>query len=367
MDPNARITDVGPGSTGKRPRTLVILSPGFPKDESDSTCLPAQQLFVSALNRCFPTLQVVILAFEYPFSKEPYRWHGNLVIPFDGWNKGRLNKVLVWTKAWNTLNGLRHDRDVLGLLSFWCTACSLVGTWYGRRKDLPHFTWILGQDARRNRYIRFIRPRPEHLVAMSDSLATEFRANYGILPRHIVTNGIDAAQYPRPARDASARDIDVLGVGSLIPLKQYDLFLAVIRQMADRRPDIRSVICGKGPEEDRLRELIRKERLEDKVELAGERPHDEVLRLMQRSRVFLHTSSYEGFSTVCLEALYAGAHVLSLVKPTPLPVKHWQVADRWQDMAGLALGILQDPAPDHSPVLLYTMDDSARGMMRLFE
>jgi glycosyltransferase involved in cell wall biosynthesis len=367
MDPNATITDVDPGEAGNRPRTLVILSPGFPKDESDSTCLPAQQLFVRALNHSFPALQVVILAFEYPFSKQPYRWQGNLVIPFDGWNKGRINKVQVWAKAWKTLNSLRRDRDVMGMLSFWCTACSLVGTWYGRWGKLPHFTWILGQDARKNPYIRYIRPRAEELVAMSDSLAAEFQANYGILPRHIVTNGIDTSLYPLPPTDAPGRDIDVLGVGSLIPLKQYDLFLAVIRQLADERPDIRSVICGRGPEERRLREIIRNEGLENNVELTGERPHDEVLRLMQRSRIFLHTSSYEGFSTVCLEALYAGAQVLSLVGPLSTPVRHWHIAGRWQDLAALASERLGDPAPDHSPVLLYSMQDSARGMMRLFE
>ena len=33
----------------KDKKTLVILTPGFPKDEADSTCLPMQQQLIRAL------------------------------------------------------------------------------------------------------------------------------------------------------------------------------------------------------------------------------------------------------------------------------------------------------------------------------
>ena len=50
------------------PKTLVILSPGFPKDEADTTCLPAHQVFIKSLNKNFPSLKIIILSFQYPFS-----------------------------------------------------------------------------------------------------------------------------------------------------------------------------------------------------------------------------------------------------------------------------------------------------------
>ena len=49
--------------------TLIILSPGFAANEEDTTCLPPQQVFVKALNRNFPSLQIIILAFQYPRLK----------------------------------------------------------------------------------------------------------------------------------------------------------------------------------------------------------------------------------------------------------------------------------------------------------
>jgi glycosyltransferase involved in cell wall biosynthesis len=365
MNRQHQTSQVSKGKTGTEPRTLVILTPGFPKDEEDSTCLPTQQAFVRALNKYYPGLQIVILAFEYPFSKETYLWHQNKVIPFDGWKKGKIKKSIIGISAWRALNRLRHERELLGLLSFWCGGPALIGNLFGRKYGVAHFTWILGQDARKgNRYIRWMRPRAAELVAMSDSLVEEFYRNYAVRPGHLVPNGIDPALYPAGGAE---RDIDVLGVGSLIPLKQYDLFLSVICELRKHLPGIRSVICGKGPEEVRLRELIREKGLEDRVILTGERSHEDVLRLMQRCRVFLHPSSYEGFSGVCLEALYAGAHVVCLRPAMTTQVEHWHIAEKWEDMAGMAMDILSDPGTDHRPVLPYSMKDSAQAMMRLFD
>src|SRR5450755_1723193 len=314
-------------------KTLVILSPGFPKDEYDSTCLPAQQLFVRALNVEFPDLKVIILAFEYPFSKLPYLWHRNRVIPFEGWNGGKIKKFSVWIDVWRVLHKIRKQNELLGLLSFWCTGPALVGKYFSKWHALKHFIWILGQDAREgNRFIPFIRPKASELIAMSDFLAREFQKNHFVFPKHIISNAIDQSRF---SDQQVQRDIDILGVGSLIPLKQFDLFLAWLRELKNQIPELKAVICGKGPEENRLRKIIRDLNLQNHVILTGELSHDKVLRWMQRSRVLLHTSSYEGFSTVCLEALYAGAHVVSLCHPMASWVNHWHIADRWEEMPEL--------------------------------
>src|SRR5580658_9226011 len=117
----------------KNDKILVILSPGFAANEGDSTCLPPQQLLVKALNRNYPGLQVVILALEYPFSRTPYMWHDNLVVPFNAWNKARVIKLAALASIWRTLNKLRRENDIVGLFSFWCSECALIGTYFGRR------------------------------------------------------------------------------------------------------------------------------------------------------------------------------------------------------------------------------------------
>ena len=57
---------------------------------------------------------------------------------------------------------------------------------------------------------------------------------------------------------------------------------------------------------------------------------------MQRSRVFLHPSSYEGFSGVCLEAIYAGARVISFTRPMKKDIEGWKVAASLSEMTQMA-------------------------------
>jgi hypothetical protein len=49
---------------------FIILSPGFPESEADSTCLPMQQQFVRALKEMYPGLDIVVLTFQYPYHQK---------------------------------------------------------------------------------------------------------------------------------------------------------------------------------------------------------------------------------------------------------------------------------------------------------
>ncbi len=345
-------------------QTLVILTPGFPGTETDSTCLPAQQIFIKAVNNNFGNLKIIIVSVQYPFLASEYEWYGNKVIPLNGRNKGKIYKLLLWIRAWDVLKKIKTENNIIGLFSFWCAECALIGKYFGRRYHIKHYSWILGQDARKgNQFIRWIRPNAESLVAMSGFLAEEFYKNYGIKPVHIIPNGIDVSAYPV---HYPVRDIDILGAGSLIQLKQYDVFIQIVKELSYRIPDVKAVICGKGPEENNLHSAIDKLSLQNNILLAGEKPHGEVLQYMCRARVFLHTSTYEGFSTVCLEALYAGAHVISFCNPKVGWIKNWHIVNDKEEMLALALKILRDPNMVYEPVLPYSMDDSAIKLMKLF-
>ncbi|MEO5998840.1 MAG: glycosyltransferase [Chitinophagaceae bacterium] len=345
-------------------KTLVILTPGFPENEADSTCLPAQQIFIKALKNNFPSIQLLVLSFQYPFNKTPYFWHGIRVIPFNGRNKGKFYRLRLWLRVFKALKKIRTDNNVIGLFSFWCTECALVGTYFGKYSGLKHKCWISGQDAGKgNRYVFFIRPKPGELVAMSEFLAKEFYKNHFVLPRYIIHNGIDPSQFRDPP---VIRDIDIVAAGSLITLKQYEIFIDIIKELKIGMPEIKTMICGKGPEENNLRAQIKKGRLEDTISLAGEKPHGEILQIMQRSKLFLHPSSYEGFSSVCLEALYAGAHVISFWSPETGKIKHWHIVSSKKEMLNKAREILQSSDTEYAPVLASSMPDSAKAVMKLF-
>jgi glycosyltransferase involved in cell wall biosynthesis len=348
----------------QKPKTFIILSPGFPKDESDSTCLPAQQAFVLALKNNFPSIKVIVISFQYPHRSAHYTWKGVEVVSLNGRGRAKFFRLMVWIRVWLTLKRINRETDIAGMLSLWVGECALVGKYFSGKYNLKHKIWILGQDAKsENNYVQRIKPLDTELIAMSEFLQQSFLRNHNVKPNYIIENAIDIDLYNI---SEGSRNIDILGVGSLIPLKQYDLFIRIV-QKVNEAIKVQSVICGKGPEENNLRTLIGELALNNVIELKGEQQHPEVLKLMQTGKIFLHTSSYEGFSSVCLEALYSGAHVISFCRPFTTAVEHWHFVDTEAEMIEKVLEILKDPATEYSPVLLFYVRDSVREMMRLYD
>ncbi|MDB5151564.1 MAG: glycosyltransferase family 4 protein, partial [Mucilaginibacter sp.] len=107
--------------------------------------------------------------------------------------------------------------------------------------------------------------------------------------------------------------------------------------------------------------------LENNIELTGELPHASVLALMQRTKVFVHPSAYEGFGVVCPEALHAGAQVVSFVRPMDAEIKNWHFAKSKGDLVNTVHALLEDPAPDCNSVSPYMVVDTCKAMMKLFD
>jgi glycosyltransferase involved in cell wall biosynthesis len=344
--------------------TLVILSPGFPKNEADSTCLPAVQNFVAALNVQFPLVKIIVLAFDYPYISTSYQWHGNTVTAFNGLKKRKLRKIFKWLSIWRKLNELKRKNNIIGLLSFWCGDCAYVGSRYAKRNRLKHYCWLMGQDAgKENSYAGRIKTSPHELIAISDFIQTTFEKNHKIQPQHVIPIGIDGDKFPK---EEATRDIDILGAGSLIPLKQFDVFLDIVTGIKKEFADVNVIIAGDGPQKRKLLSLITALGLQKNVSLAGEFPYHEVLALMQRTKILLHPSSYEGFSGVCLEALYAGAHVISFCKPMNENTDHWHIVKDKEEMEEKALEILQNPGTAYTSKNPFPIDYTAKKIVKLF-
>ena len=346
----------------EKKEAIIILTPGFPENEDDKNCLPERQTFVKALKKANPLTAIIILSFQYPFSKKHYLWQGMDVFSFNGRNRPRLSRVMIWMCVWKKLRTLNRKYRIKAVLSFWLGECAFVGNIFTKRHHLRHYIWLLGQDARPgNKYVSLIKPDLKALISISDFIADEFFKNYLIMPKHVVPTGIDATLF---TEEPHHRNIDILGAGSLIPLKKYDLFIEIIHELVSSFPNISVVICGNGPERESLQLQINAFNLGKNITLNSEVPHTELLRLMQQSRVFLHTSSYEGFATVITEALYAGANVVSFCKPMKEPINQLYVVDNKKQMIDKLKELLQESGP-HKSVLPYSPDIAARYISEL--
>jgi glycosyltransferase involved in cell wall biosynthesis len=343
---------------------LVILIPGFPKDEDDSACLPAQQVLIENINDNYPFVKLIILSFQYPFINAEYSWNDNQVIAFGGRNRGGFARRFLWYRVTKKLNQLKKENNIAGLLSFWAGECAYMGKRWADKNGIKQFCWLMGQDAKKeNRFINKIKPAGSELIALSDFISEEFGKNYNIIPQHTIPIGIEPSTVPG---NQIKRDVDIICAGSLIPLKQYHLCVTIVREIKKQFPAVKMIICGKGPEEERIKALITENGLSENIALVGEKKHEEVLALMKRSRILLHPSSYEGFGMVCLEALAAGAEVISFCKPMNENIKKWYTVYSTKAMTEKTISLLTS-TPDYTPVLPYPIEETTKKIMKLFD
>ncbi len=342
--------------------TLVVISPGFPKDESDTTCLPAVQSIIRTLKDQYPNTNIIIVSMDYPPEKKRYWWNGVEVISLNGDRFSKWLKPFFWVMTIKVLFNISNANNVVAVLSLWCGQTALVGKVFTRLKKIPFLIWIQGQDAKKNnRYVRLIRPRSEELLAISEFSQTEFHDNHGVKPLRIIPNGINPSFHQSTNLQ---RSIDVLGAGSLIPLKRFDVFMDVVSRIrAVRKEPVKAAIAGGGPESDALKQLATQLNLD--IDLFGEVSHQEVLKSMSMAKVFLHPSSYEGYSTVCLEALYHGCHVVSFWAPGKEIIPHWHVVSSADEMVHRCHQLLESEH-DFSSVLVHDLSSVAKNLMDAF-
>jgi glycosyltransferase involved in cell wall biosynthesis len=113
----------------------------------------------------------------------------------------------------------------------------------------------------------------------------------------------------------------VLGVGSLIRLKDYATLVRAFAHVRRRQP-ARLVIVGEGEEGPNLLRLARDLGLEAEVDLPGFKPNP--LAFMARADVFVLSSRVEGLSNAIVEALACGCPVVSTDCPDgPAEVVEW--------------------------------------------
>lgn len=342
----------------ERRSSIVILTPGFPSSESDTTCLPMQQQFVNRLREMNEDREIIVLSLQYPYVRSRYTWKGIRVESFNGRNRGGLVRQWLRREVAVRLVQLHAANPIAMLLSFWCGECAFVGKKFGDANGITHRCWLMGQDARKNNgYPRSMKVRPGELIAISSFVQEEFARNHGIRPACVVTPGVDQRMVPDPE---SARDIDILGVGSLIPLKRYDWYLDTVASLIQERPGTTVVLIGDGPERTGLERKAAELGIDKLLRFAGTLSYPEVLTHMRRSRLLLHPSSYEGFPGVCLEALACGCPVVGTLSPMHESIDGWSIANSRDELYKHCLRILESPAPEIGLPLRYDINECVK-------
>lgn len=192
------------------------------------------------------------------------------------------------------------------------------------------------------------------VIAISDAVCA-FHVRAGLPAEKLVTIHYGLDHVPAQPSEVTPEDVGiapeaplVLAIGRLIEQKDHATLLHAFAGVQQERADAQLAILGWGRLEEQTKQLVHTLGLEESVHVLGRvEPRD----WLTRADIFAHTSLWEGFGIVLLEAMLAG-----------LPIVATRVSAVPEIVVDGETGLLADPG-DAAAVashLLALLDDAER-------
>jgi glycosyltransferase involved in cell wall biosynthesis len=202
----------------------------------------------------------------------------------------------------------------------------------------------------------------DHLIALSQHEA-HLLSELGIAPHRIsvIPNAVDLAPYqptavPLYGRSALRPDAPphpvtssprpmLLFIGQLVPRKGYDLLARALPTVLAAVPETNVVLVSHNRrDEAELQRLLAAGGTAERVTLRGRVSESEKIALLRQAAVVVAPSRYEGFGIPLIEALAAGAPVVTTDVPAGNEVishEHTGLLTPYGDVAALATAIIR--------------------------
>jgi glycosyltransferase involved in cell wall biosynthesis len=165
----------------------------------------------------------------------------------------------------------------------------------------------------------------------------------------VIHCGMDHGRYLRDDPPSRGADPRIIHLGRLRRYKSVDVVVRAMRKIRDVFPTATLQVVGDGPDEARLRGLVRKLNLTEAVNFLGYLPRDEIVDELYRTHLFLNPSPKEGWGLTVIEANECGVPVVASRRPgLQDSVREGETGylaeyGNHEDFADKALTLLTDP------------------------
>ncbi|MFQ3308541.1 MAG: glycosyltransferase involved in cell wall biosynthesis [Candidatus Nanohaloarchaea archaeon] len=215
------------------------------------------------------------------------------------------------------VRGFRRSKELIEEKDY-----DLIHAWFGfpcgfmsQHLELPYIVSLRGSDVPgyNNRFsfhyvllkpvIRSVWRNAEAIVANSSGLRDLARETMDI-NIDIIPNGVDVSQFaPRASEKTRFR---VLTVARLIERKRVGDIIEAVKGL-----DVELVIVGEGNKKSKLKAMVSKQGLDDKIDFKGYVEHDKLPKIYESADLFVLPSLNEGMSNTLLEAMAAGLPIVT--------------------------------------------------------
>lgn len=163
--------------------------------------------------------------------------------------------------------------------------------------------------------------KADQIVSVSHALRKTAEAiEKPLRPIRVLHNGCDFMNFSFKEDDRlkTRKDIGVLNnekviifVGALMKDKGVYELINAFRKIISKYPAVHLILLGSGPEDKIIKRVILENRSDKKIHLIGRRPHDEVVKWLKSSDLFVLPTYNEGLPNALLEAMACGLPVIA--------------------------------------------------------
>lgn len=236
------------------------------------------------------------------------------------------------TTLYNTLESLDKIRGKYGeievFLDYDWGARRYINKINAKKKIIWLHSSITNLLKKKSKIIRFGKniKNYDKIVTICDEMKKEAEELYPFLKNKLYRcyNPFNFERIQRLSTDVSElnekqkellKDNYIVAVSRLdLVQKDYYTLIKGYKKSLEKGIKEKLYIIGYGRDEDKIKELIRKEKLENRIILVGKMKNPYIW--MKNSKLFVHSSFYEGLPTVLIEAMICGKVVLSSNCPT---------------------------------------------------
>lgn len=264
---------------------------------SESTVLPTLFYRAKHIRRLLKNIDPDVVISHY---REKPTWLALLTLRSDIHCITHVHGSLLWFEdSWKRLPHLGKEclkeiiDDVPGHSEFW----------YGNRFSRKDKVIASVKESVEAKALRSC----DAVVVNNRQVARELNCLYGV-DAEVNPPGVDLPERMPPDSDIAVDEPFIFSLSRLDSRKRIDLLIRAFAELKRIRPDVHLVIGGAGDEENHLRQLVRREGIEESVEFIGFIEEDRVLSYYSNAEIFA-CPAWMSYGLTPLEAVRANTKV----------------------------------------------------------